>query len=72
MSSDDSKSTTNEAAVLRRTMLMRLGLAATVAYAAPVMLNLGEARASSFSGSRGSRSFSGRGRRSRRRGGSFS
>ena len=72
MSSDNSKSTTSETAISRRIMLKRLGLAATAAYAAPVMLSLGEARASSFSGSRGSRSFSGRGRRSRRRGGSFS
>jgi hypothetical protein len=31
-------------------MLQRLGLAATVVYAAPVLLQLSEARASSFSG----------------------
>ena len=39
----------------RRGMLMKLGLgvaAATVAYSAPVMLQLGEAKASSFSGRR--------------------
>ena len=55
-----------EGNVSRRAMLMRLGLAATAAYAAPVLLKLGEAHASSFSRSRPSRSFSGR-RRPRRR-----
>ena len=54
-----------EAGFSRRAMLTRLGLAAGAAYSAPVLLRLGEAHASSFSGSR--RSFSGRGGRSRRR-----
>ncbi len=54
-----------EAGLSRRAMLTRLGLAATAAYAAPVLLRLGEAHASSFSGSR--RSFSGRRRGGRRR-----
>lgn len=45
----------------RRRMLMRLGIAATVAYAAPVLTGLSSASASSFSVS----SFS-RGRRRRR------
>lgn len=54
----------NETVLSRRRMLMRLGLAATAAYAAPVMLSLDKAHASG--GSR--RSFSGSGRR-RRRGG---
>lgn len=36
--------------VTRRQMLKRLGLAATAIYAAPVLLQLSEARASSFSG----------------------
>lgn len=43
----------------RRKLLRRLGLAATALYAAPVILQLGSARASSFSAS----SFSGRARR---------
>lgn len=43
----------------RRAMLGRLGLAAAAVYTAPVLLNLSEAKASSFSG----RSFSGRRRR---------
>lgn len=45
----------------RRRILGRLGLAAAAAYAAPVALNIGQARASSFS------SYSGRrgGRRRR-------
>ena len=40
----------------RRRLLARLGLAASAAYAAPVLLRLSEARASggSFSGGRGS------------------
>jgi hypothetical protein len=46
----------------RRGLLVRLGLAATAAYVAPVMLQLGEAKASSFSGGRR------RVRRARRRG----
>jgi hypothetical protein len=36
----------------RRQVLAKLGLAAAVAYTAPVMLQLGEAKASSFSGGR--------------------
>jgi hypothetical protein len=36
----------------RRGLLVKLGLAATAAYVAPVMLQLGEAKASSFSGGR--------------------
>lgn len=55
------EATTNEKTLSRRTLLARLGLAAGVAYAAPVMLKLSEARASSFS------SFSGSGVRRRRR-----
>mgnify|MGYP007011842334 CR=1 FL=1 len=60
-----------EAGLSRRAILTRLGLAAGAAYAAPVLLRLGEAHASSFSRSRPGRSFSGRGRRSRRRRRSF-
>lgn len=75
-----------EGDVSRRTMLMRLGLAATAVYAAPVLLKLGEAHASGGSGGgsggrgsggrgsggRGS-GFSGRGGRGGgRSGGSFS
>lgn len=72
-----------EARLSRRAMLARLGLAATAAYAAPVLLKLGEAQAGSSSKSRLSRSrpersrpsrhsrpgrsFSGRERRSQRR-----
>lgn len=48
------KDTANDGAALsRRSMLMKLGLAATAAYAAPVMLKLGEAHASGGSGSGG-------------------
>lgn len=36
--------------ITRRRVLQRLGLAATAVYAAPVLLKLSEARASSFSG----------------------
>lgn len=36
----------------RRGMLMKLGIAAGIAYTAPVMLKLGEAKASSYSGGR--------------------
>ena len=50
--------------VTRRQMLMRLGLAATAVYAAPVLLQLSEARASSFSASSNSGPS---GRRRRRR-----
>ena len=62
MSTEKSK----ETGLSRRAMLTRLGLAATAAYAAPVLLRLGDAHASSFSKS-GRRSFSGRrgGRRRR-------
>lgn len=56
-----------EAELSRRAMLTRLGLAAGAAYSAPVLLRLGEAQAGSSSRSRPGRSFSGRGRRSRRR-----
>jgi len=52
---------TNKKTLSRRTLLARLGLAAGVAYVAPVMLKLSEARASGFS------SFSGSGVRRRRR-----
>ena len=38
------------AGLSRRNMLMKLGIAATAAYAAPVMLKLGEAHASGGSG----------------------
>lgn len=38
--------------VSRRAMLARLGLAAGAIYAAPMLLQLGEAKASSFSGRR--------------------
>lgn len=67
MSNDDTKRT----GLSRRTMLARLGLAATAAYSAPVLLKLGEAQADSFSRSkpsrsRPSRSFSGEPRRPRR------
>lgn len=58
---------TKETGLSRRAMLMRLGLVAGVAYSAPVLLQLGEAQAGSFSRSRPSRSFSGRGRRRTRR-----
>ena len=49
-----------ESIMSRRAVLARLGLAATAAYAAPVLLDLGQAKASSFSGRRDRRSFSGR------------
>ncbi|MEX0590576.1 MAG: hypothetical protein WD207_05775 [Xanthobacteraceae bacterium] len=58
MSYDASKKgTAGEPAITRRRMLMRLGLAATAVYAAPVLLQLSEARASGGSGPsrRGSR-----------------
>ncbi len=46
--------------ITRRRMLMRLGLAATAIYAAPTLLQLSEAKASSMSGGSYSRgSFSG-------------
>ncbi len=50
MSTDNKKNPS----LTRRSMLMKLGLGATVAYMAPVMLKLGEAHASG--GSRGSAS----------------
>lgn len=53
--------TRQEKTLSRRKMLMRLGLVAGAVYAAPVVLQLGEASASSFSGRRGGgkrRSFS--------------
>ena len=62
MSTEKSK----ETGLSLRAMLTRLGLAATAAYTAPVLLRLGEAHASSFSRS-GRRSFSGRKRSGRRR-----
>lgn len=55
-----------ETGLSRRAMLTRLGLAATAAYAAPVLLKLGDAHASSFSKS-GRGSFSGRRRNGGRR-----
>ena len=57
--------TPNKKTLSRRMLLTRLGLAAGVAYAAPVMFKLSEARASGFS--RLSGSFSGSGIRRRRR-----
>ena len=59
---------TEETKLSRRAMLTRLGLAAGAIYAAPALLQLGEAQAGSFSRSRPSRSrpsrsFSGQGRR---------
>ena len=65
MSIENTRKSETRTTLSRRAMLMRLGLAAGAAYAAPVLLNLGEAHASSFSGSRSGRSFSGR-RRPRR------
>ena len=56
-----------ETGLSRRAMLTRLGLAATAAYTAPVLLRLGEAHASSLSKSGGRRSFSGRRGSGRRR-----
>lgn len=56
----DRSETTNT--LSRRKVLARLGLAAAAAYAAPVALNLGQARASGYSGG-GRRSYSGGGRR---------
>lgn len=47
-----------EKTLSRRAMLGRLGLAAAAVYTAPVLLNLSEAKASSFSRRGGSRSFS--------------
>lgn len=49
----------------RRNLLAKLGLAAAAAYTAPVLLQLSEARASSFSG-RGSGGGGGRRRTTRR------
>jgi hypothetical protein len=54
----------------RRAMLGRLGLAAAAAYTAPALLNLSEAKASSFSGPRRHRRYGRPVRRYRR--GSFS
>lgn len=61
MSIENTRKSETRTTLSRRAMLMRLGLAAGAAYAAPVLLKLGEAHASSFS----ARSFSGR-RRPRR------
>jgi hypothetical protein len=64
------ETTTDKKTLSRRTLLARLGLATGVAYAAPVMLKLSEARASSFSSFSnfsGSGSGSGSGVRKRRR-----
>lgn len=47
---------TNQPNMSRRRMLKRLGLTATVPYAAPVMLQISDARASGVSGA--SRSYS--------------
>jgi len=44
------KTTDGNVVLTRRRMLMRLGLAATAIYAAPVLLQLSEARASGPSG----------------------
>ena len=73
MSNDEKQN----AGLSRRAMLARLGLVATAAYSAPVLLKLGEAQAGSSSKSRPGRSrpgrsrpgrsFSGRANRSRRR-----
>lgn len=54
---------TQQSIVSRRGVLAKLGLAAVAVYSAPVLLQLGEARASGFSGG----SYSGRGRGRRRR-----
>lgn len=56
-----------ETGLSRRAMLTRLGLAATAAYAAPVLLRLGDAQAGSSGRSRPGRSFSGRRSSGRRR-----
>ena len=58
-----------DVALTRRKMLMRLGLAATAIYAAPALLQLSEAKASSFSGPSGGRRII---RRRVRRAASFS
>jgi hypothetical protein len=49
-----SKDTSSEK-ITRRGMLAKLGMLATAAYAAPVVLQLGEAKASGFSGRGGAR-----------------
>jgi uncharacterized membrane protein YgcG len=71
MSTETTPAMDQDTRLSRRKMLMRLGLAATAAYAAPTMLQLGEAKASGFSGGRrsggGRRSFSGRRKGGRRR-----
>ncbi len=51
----------------RRRLLVKLGLAAGAAYAAPVLLNLSQARASSGASWSGPSGSGGRGRRRRRR-----
>ena len=56
---------TDQATMTRRRMLMRLGLAATALYAAPVILQLSEARASGAS--KASFSRGGKRRKSSRR-----
>jgi hypothetical protein len=45
-----SNAKTNQPTISRRRMLTRLGLTATALYAAPVMLQLSNARASDFTG----------------------
>jgi hypothetical protein len=61
---DNDENRNDKPDMTRRRMLMRLGLAATAVYAAPVMLQLSEAKASSFSaGSRSGPSVSGRRKR---------
>ena len=61
---DNDENRNDKPDMTRRRMLMRLGLAAGAIYAAPVMLQLSEAKASSFSaGSRSGPSVSGRRRR---------
>lgn len=58
-----------DSGVSRRAMLMKLGLAATAAYAAPVLLRLGDAHASGGSGGSGGRGSGGRGSGGRGSGG---
>jgi len=64
MKSDVTKPGNAGPAINRRKMLMRLGLAATAIYAAPVLLQLSEAKASGSSGpNRGGRTVRRRVRR---------
>ena len=52
MVQNQSRKNSENGVMSRRGMLMKLGIAAGVAYAAPVMLKLGQAKASSYSGGR--------------------